>query len=423
VTLVADDLAKIDVASPKVYAEGVPHEALAALRNHDPVHWHPWPGTRGGFWLIAKHADVMAVSRDTKRFSSQIGHIALEDREPDALEARRSMIETDPPEHTRLRKIVSYAFTRNKVKEYEDYTRQNVRELLDAAMDKKEFDWVTDISEPLPVKVLVSILGLPPEDVPMLVDLTSEMAAATDEDYRPDPVKYPSEIDPRLLPFGTPAAAAVFEYGRRIGALRREHPRDDLVSRLVHSEVEGEHLDEREYMNFFQLFIFAGNETTRTGVSHGILALIEHPDQLDRLAADASLVASAVDEILRYGTPLIYFRRTATVDTEIRGVPVQAGDRVALWYLSANFDEDVFEEPMRFDVGRRPNPHTAFGRGGPHFCLGSFLARLEIGILLEEILARGVRFELTGPPVRLSSNFVNGFKSIPVRVVAPGGSD
>ena len=381
------------------------------------MHWHPWPGTRGGFWLLAKHADVVAVSRDTQRFSSQRGHIALEDREPDALAARRSMIETDPPAHTRLRRLVSDAFTRTKVREYADYTRRTVRDLLDAAIAQREFDWVTQISEPLPVTVLISILGLPHEDVPMLIELTSEMAAATDADYRPDPVKYPSEIDPRLLPFGTPAAAAVFEYGRRVGAQRREHPRDDLVSRLVHAEVEGEHLDDAEYTNFFQLFIFAGNETTRTGISHGILALMQHPDQLQRLAADPTLVPTAVDEILRYGTPLIYFRRTATRDTEIRGVPIQAGDRVALWYLSANFDEDVFEDPHRFDIGRRPNPHTAFGRGGPHFCLGSFLARLEIGILLEEMLARNVRFELSGSPVRLSSNFVNGFKSIPVRVI------
>jgi cholest-4-en-3-one 26-monooxygenase len=417
VSIVADDLANVDVASPGVYARGVPHDTLAALRRYDPVHWHPWPGTRGGFWLIAKHADVMAVSRDTRRFSSQIGHIALEDRDPEALAARQSMIETDPPEHTRLRKLVSYAFTRNKVKEYADYTRQTVSELLDSAIAMGEFDWVTEISEPLPVTVLISILGLPRGDVPLLVELTSEMAAATDIDYQPDPIRYPSDVDPRLLPFGTPAAAAVFDYGRKIGAERRAHPGDDLVSRLVHAEVDGEHLDDTEYTNFFQLFIFAGNETTRTGISQGILALMDHHDQWDRLASDPVLVPTAVEEILRYGTPLIYFRRTATIDTEIRGVPIQAGDRVALWYPSANRDEDVFDDPGEFDVGRRPNPHCAFGRGGPHFCLGSFLARLEIGILLEEILARRVRFELTGPPVRLSSNFVNGFKSIPVRVV------
>jgi cytochrome P450 len=417
VTLVQDDLAHIDVASPNVYAQGVPYKTLAALRRHDPVHWHPWPGTRGGFWLLAKHADVIAVGKDPKRFSSQVGHIALEDREPDALAARQSLIETDPPEHTRLRKLVSDAFTRTKVREYEDYTRKIVRDLLDQAIAKGEFDWVTELSEPVPVTVLISILGLPHEDIPMLIELTSEMAAATDSDYRPDPVKYPSEIDPRLLPFGTPAAHQVFEYGRKIGAERRQHPTDDLVSRLVHAEVDGERLNDTEYSNFFELFIFAGNETTRTGISQGILALMEHPDQFDRLARDPSLVPTAVDEILRYGTPIIYFRRTATLDTEIRGVPIQAGDRVAMWFLSANFDEDVFEDPQQFDVGRQPNPHTTFGRGGPHFCLGSFLARLEIRILLEEILARDVRFELTGPPVRLSSNFINGFKSLPVRVL------
>jgi cytochrome P450 len=412
-----DDLANVDVASPRVYAEGVPHEALGAIRAHDPVHWHPWTGTREGFWLLSKHADVLAVGKDPTLFSSQLGHIALEEREPDALAARQSLIETDPPAHTRLRKLVSYAFTRSKVKEYEDYTRAIVQDLLDKAIAQGEFDWVTEISEPVPITVLISILGLPQEDGPMLIELTSEMAAATDPDYRPDPDKYPTDIDPRLLPFGTPAAYYVFEYGRKIGEERRRNPTDDLVSRLVHAEVDGERLDEKEYSNFFELFIFAGNETTRTGISQGILALMQHPEEFARLEADPSLIPSGVDEILRYGTPIIYFRRTATRDAEISGVPIQAGDRVALWYVSANFDEDVFEDPQRFDVARRPNPHVTFGRGGPHFCLGSFLAQLEIRILLEEILARKVRFELTGDPVRLSSNFINGFKSLPVRVV------
>ena len=412
-----EDLANVDVASPRVYAEGVPHETLAALRGHDPVHWHPWPGTREGFWLLTKHADVLSVGKDPVCFSSQVGHIALEDRDPEQLAARQSLIETDPPDHTRLRKLVSYAFTRSKVKEYEDYTRMIVADLLDKAIAQGEFDWVTEISEPVPITVLISILGLPQEDAPMLIELTSEMAAATDPDYRPDTEKYPTDVDPRLLPFGTPAAYYVYEYGRKIGEERRKNPTDDLVSRLVHAEVDGERLDETEYSNFFELFIFAGNETTRTGISQGMLALMQHPDEFDRLEADPSLIPSGVDEILRYGTPIIYFRRTATRDTEIRGVPVQMGDRVALWYVSANFDEEVFEDPLRFDVARRPNPHVTFGRGGPHFCLGSFLAQLEIRILLEEILARKVRFELTGEPVRLSSNFINGFKSLPVRVV------
>lgn len=416
-TLVQDDLANVDVASPRVYAEGVPHETLAALRTNDPVHWHPWPGNRGGFWLLTKHADVLEVGKDPGAFSSQAGHIALEDREPDALAARQSLIETDPPAHTRLRKLVSYAFTRSKVREYEEYTRSIAQDLLDRAIAQGEFDFVTEISEPLPITVLISILGLPKEDGPYLIDLTSEMAASTDPDYVPDPDKYPTDVDPRLLPFGSPAAWHVFEYGRKMGEERRKRPTDDLVSRLVHAEVDGERLTDVEYSNFFELFIFAGNETTRTGISQGILALMEHPDELDRLEADQSLMPTAVDEILRYGTPIIYFRRTAMRDTEIQGVPIRAGDRVALWYVSANFDEEVFADPYRLDLGRQPNPHVTFGRGGPHFCLGSFLARLEIRILLEEILARKVRFELTGRPVRLSSNFINGFKSIPVRVV------
>jgi cytochrome P450 len=181
--------------------------------------------------------------------------------------------------------------------------------------------------------------------------------------------------------------------------------------------VDGERLTDPEYTNFFELFVFAGNETTRTGISQGILALMEHPDELERLAADPSLVPTAVEEILRFGTPIIYFRRTATRETEIRGTPIREGDKLALWYVSANHDEEVFADPYRLDLGRKPNDHVTFGGGGPHFCLGAFLARLEIRILLEEILARRVRFELTGPPVRLRSNFINGFKSIPVRAV------
>ena len=258
---------------------------------------------------------------------------------------------------------MTYAFTRSKVQEYEAYTRKIAQELLDRAIAQGEFDFVTEISEPLPISVLISILGLPEADAPMLIELTSEMAAATDPDYRPDPEKYPTDVDPRLLPFGTPAAWHVFEYGRKIGQKRLRHPTDDLVSRLVHAEVDGERLTDTEYRSFFQLFIFAKNETTRTGISQGILALMEHPDEFDRLAADPSLMQTAVDEILRYRTPLIYFRRTDPRHRDPRR-PDPAGDRVALWYVAANFDEAVFPDPYRFDVGRHPNPHVTFGRGG-----------------------------------------------------------
>lgn len=416
-TVVQDDVAHVDVASPAVYEQGVPHEALAELRAHDPVHWHPWPGKGGGFWLLTKHADVVAAGKDGATYSSGIGHISLEDREPDQLEARRSLIETDPPAHTRLRKIVSSAFTPRKVREYEDYTREIAGRLLDRAIEAGEFDFVTEISEPLPIQVIVSILGVPAEDSALMVELSNELASATDPDYVPDPVKYPSIVEPRLLPFGTPAAWEIFEYGRRLGEERRRNPTGDLVSRLVCAEVDGERLSDTEYCNFFQLFVFAGNETTRTAISQGMLALMENPGELDRLDADRSLMPAAVEEIIRWSTPVIMFRRTATRDTAMRGVSIREGDKVALWYISANFDEEVFADPFRFDVGRRPNDEVSFGGGGPHFCLGAFLARLEIRVLLEEILARNVRFEQTAPHARLRSNFLNGMKSMPVRAL------
>ncbi len=414
----APDLSTIDVASPSVYARGVPHADLALLREHDPVHWHPYRGRKDGFWLLTKHADVVAVGKDPKTFSSHIGHISLEERTPEQIEARTSMIEMDPPEHTRLRRFVSSAFTPKKVKAYTDYTRAVVNEVLDTALAKSEFDWAREVSEPIPVNVLIAILGLPREDTPWIIEAVTEMAMSTDLDYEPDFERWPSDIPRHLLPFDTPASLHVFEYGRKIGALRRADPADDLVTRLVTTEVNGERLNDFEYCNFFQLFIFAGNETTRTGISHAIVQLAGNPDQYERILADPGLARSATEEILRVATPVIYFRRTATRDTEIRGVSIERGDRVAMWYLSANHDEEVFEDPLRFDVGRKANPQVAFGGGGPHFCLGAFLARLEIQVLLEEMARRRVRVELAGDPVRIRSNFVNGFKSIPVRVVS-----
>jgi cytochrome P450 len=220
-----------------------------------------------------------------------------------------------------------------------------------------------------------------------------------------------------LLPFNSPASYALFQYARRIGEERRKNPTDDLVSRLVHAEVDGDRLTDAEYTNFFQLMVFAGNETTRTAISQAMLALMESPEQLDRLYTDPSLIPTAVEELIRWASPVMYFRRTATRDTEIRGVPIAEGDKVVMWYVSANYDEEVYEEPYRLDVGRTPNDELSFGGGGPHYCLGAFLARLELKILLEEIIERNVRFELTGSPKRLRSNFVNGIKSMPVRVV------
>lgn len=410
------DLASIDVASQELYERGVPHEEFRLLREHDPVHWHPWDWRGGGFWALTKHADVTQVSKDPETFSSAAGHIYLWDLEPDALEARRSLIETDGPAHARLRRIVSSAFTPKKVRDYEAYTREIAQELLDRTLEQGEFDWVEGVAAPLPINVIVSILGIPDEDAPMMIDLSNHLAEGT-SDIPLDPDAYGNTTPLRLLPFNSPASHALFEYGRRIGEERRRNPKDDLVSRLVHAEVDGDRLTDAEYTNFFQLMVFAGNETTRTAISQGMLALAENPDQFERIFDEPEIAETAVEELIRWASPVMYFRRTATRDAEIRGVPIAAGDKVVMWYISANYDEEVFEDPHRLDLGRTPNEQASFGAGGPHYCLGAFLARLEIRVLLEEIRARNVRFELAGEPKRLRSNFVNGLESMTVRVV------
>jgi cytochrome P450 len=412
----AADLASIDVASQELYERGVPHEEFRLLREHDPVHWHPWDWRGGGFWALTKHADVTQVSKDPETFSSAAGHIYLWDLEPDALEARRSLIETDGAAHARLRRIVSSAFTPKKVRDYESYTREIAQELLDGVVARGEFDWVEGIAAPLPINVIVSILGIPDEDAPMMIDLSNHLAEGT-SDIPLDPNAYGNTTPLRLLPFNSPASHALFEYGRKIGEERRRDPKDDLVSRLVHAEVDGDSLTDAEYTNFFQLMVFAGNETTRTAISQGMLALMEHPDEFERIFREPELTDTAVEELIRWASPVMYFRRTATRDTELRGERIAEGDKVVMWYVSANYDEEVFDDPYRLDLGRMPNEQASFGAGGPHYCLGAFLARLEIRILLEEIRARNVRFELAGEPKRLRSNFVNGLESMPVRVV------
>jgi cholest-4-en-3-one 26-monooxygenase len=415
--VVREDLSSIDIASPEIYEQGVPHERFRLLRERDPVHWHPWSWSGGGFWAITKYDDVVAISKDSETFSSAKGHIYLWELDDEALEVRRSLIETDPPDHSRLRRIVSSAFTPRKVKDYEEFTRTIVGDLLEAALAEGEVDLVEALSAPLPINVLVSILGVPEGDAPYMIELTDHLVEGTSD--RPlDPSAYGNTTPLHLLPFNSPASWALFEYGRRIGEERRKNPADDLVSRLVQADVDGDRLSDVEYTNFFQLLVFAGNETTRTGISQGMLALMEHPGELERLADDPSLVPTAVEEILRFGSPVMYFRRTVMRDTEIRGVPVREGEKVVMWYVSANYDEEVFEDPYRFDVGREgPRESTSFGGGGAHYCLGAWLARLELRILLEEMLKRKLRFELNGRPRRIRTNFVNGIESMPVRVV------
>lgn len=406
----------VDLADPDTFLNGIPHEFFARKRREEPVFWHPEPTPRSGFWAVTRFDDVVTMSKDWRTYSSQLGHVGLEELEPDELEARQSMLETDPPRHTRLRRIVSPLFTPRAVAQYEDYARELALEVLDAALEHEEFDFLEEIAEPFPINVLVRILGAPAEDAPHLVELGDRMIANTDPDLADLVVDKEDTSEFRLYPFRSPAALELFEYGHELAAKRRASPEDDLVTKLVHAEVDGDRLTEREFDNFFTLLVIAGNETTRQGLAHSMLAMIERPDQMELLKRDPSLGSIAVEEFIRWATPVLQFRRTATEETELGGAQIRAGDKVVMWYASANFDEKAFSDPYRLDITREPNDHASFGTGGPHHCLGAYLARLEIRVMFEQLLPRLDSIELTGPISRIRSNFVHGLKGMPVRV-------
>jgi cytochrome P450 len=417
VSIPTEELSRVDLVTPELWEERVLHDEFALLRREDPVHWHEELAPNHGFWAITKHEDVVAVSKNPQVFSSGEGLTMLEEVEPESLEKRRSLIDSDAPLHQHLRRVVSPLFTPKAIAAHEAFARATAAGLLDTATARSEFDWVLDVAEPLPITVLLNILGVPPEDADRLITLSNQMIAIDDPDYAPDYDSLPPGVDPKDLPFGSPASYHVFEYGRQIGEERRVHPTEDLVSRLIHSEVDGDRLTPLEYCNMFQILILAGNETTRTTLTHGMKAFIDNPDQWELLRAQPELMDKAVEEIIRWATPVLYMRRTALEDTELRGREIAKGDKVVMWYMSANYDEDVFADPHAFDITRHPNPHLGFGGGGPHFCLGAWLARLQIRVMFEECLARDLRLESNGSVRRVRSNFVNGVKSMPVRAV------
>jgi cytochrome P450 len=413
-----DDLARIDIAGPDVYERGIPHREFALLRAHDPVHWHPWNWTGNGFWAVTTKADLTAVTRDQETFTSE-QHTMLIELTPVAQEKRRSLIETDGEAHARLRKLVAAPFRLIRMESYEDATRAILDELLDEVVNNGDVDLVPKLSEPFPIRVIVSILGIDRADGDYLVHLSNQLVEGT-TDRVLDPTAYGNTTPLEMLPFNSPAAHALFEFGRNLGQERRKCPADDLVSTLVNAEIDGDSLSDSEYCNFFQLLVFAGNETTRTAISNGLLALMQNPDQLELLKRDPSLIHQAVNELIRYATPVLHMRRTATRDTELNGKHIAKDDKVVMWYASANFDESVFPNPLKFDITRPLRPeHTSFGSFGIHHCLGAPLARLEVRILLEQLINRNIHLEQLGDPVRMRSNFVNGVLSLPCRFTTP----
>lgn len=406
---------RADITSHDTYLRGFPHAAFHHLRSEDPVAWIE-EADGSGFWAISRHADVIEVSRDYKRFSAARG-IRIEQMDDEELEARRTMMEHDPPEHTRLRRLVQPGFTPKVVATYEAAFRQLVNIVLDDVLPLGEFDFVTEIARELPIRMLCRLVGVPEDDAGKLVFWGDQMISNADPEYTPVIIDKVDTEEYRLLPFRSPAALEVFRYAEEMALERRRQPKDDIITTLLTAEPDGEPLTDLEFKNFFTLMMVAGNETTRHTISHALIFLDDHPDELAWWRDDIrGRSESATEEILRASSVTMHFRRTATQDTEIRGVPIANGDRVVIWYTSANYDSDVFTDPFVLDLARHPNPHITFGTGR-HVCLGASLARLEVRVFFEELLERVSGFEV-GEPDRLRSNFIAGVKHLPVSVRA-----
>jgi len=396
----------INLLDRDVFANGVPHEWFTYLRAHHPVFRHPEPHGPG-FWVLSKHADVRAVSRDPVTYSSDQdrgGVTPLEEPETPIADAGvKVLIAMDPPEHTRYRKLVSHGFTPRMMKMLEPHVRELAARILDRAIAKGSCDFVVDVAAQLPVEVIAELIGVPREDRHKIFDWTNRLIGEEDPEY------FVGADQMRQ------AQVEMFMYVRELCEQRRSEPRDDIMTELLQAEMDGDKLTDLELNAFFMFLSAAGNETTRNAASHGLQAFLENPGEYDKLVQDPErLIGSATEEILRWASPVMYLRRNVTADTELRGQALRAGDKVSVWYASANRDEDIFDDPFRFDIERQPNEHVAFGGGGPHFCLGASLARMELRVLFEELTRRVPVLRTLGPPVPLRSNIVAGIKHLPV---------
>ncbi len=387
------------------YGKASPLEFLCRLQAEDPVHWHEAGGEYGpGFWVVTKYEDVLAVSRDAATYRSGSGFL-MEQMMPGT---EHLLINQDAPGHTRNRMLIARAFTPKVVRSLEPYVRKATVDLLERARAMGEFDFVREIAAELPLTVIADLIGVPQEDRHRVFDWSNRMMGRFDPEYQQSSGDAIAQADA--------AAIELFEYAQAMAEDHLANPRDDLVTTLLTADAEGEKLTAEEYNYFVLLLAVAGNETTRNLISGGMLSLFEHQDQRRRVADDRALVPSAVEEMLRWVSPVRYFRRTVANDTQLRGVPISAGDKLTIWYGAANRDPDVFDDPWTFDVSRAPNEHVAFGGRGPHYCLGASLAQLEINVMFEELFERLPNLEQAGAAEMLASSLINGIKHLPVRV-------
>jgi cytochrome P450 len=399
-TLATDE---INPASFDFWLRDDVHGAFARLRRERPVAWHQHPDSGRGFWSLSRYDDVAAATRGWETFSSAYGIQAMMDpEEMQRLTAIRSMISTDPPKHTKLRSVVNRGFTPKVVARAEESVRQRARQIVDTIAPKGEVEFVSEVAAVLPVAIICDMVGVPEADRPRLLDLTNRLLGGGDAEFggTKDSLREAGE--------------QMRDYGLWLGRQRLAHPENDLATTLVHAEVDGEAMPPEDLGPFFLLLVAAGNETTRNAISHGLWALTQYPEEKRRWLEDLDGRAmTAAEEIVRWASPVLHMRRTLTRDVTFAGTDMRKGDKVAMWYVSANRDEAIFPDPYRFDVTRAPNEQGAFGTGGAHFCLGAHLARREVIVMFTELLSRLPDIEATAPPERLRSNFIHGVKRLP----------
>lgn len=406
----------ISLAALDLFAHGAPWDLFADLRANDPVNWNDEDAPQSGFWSVMRYHDIVKVLRDPDTFTSE-RFTNLEEVDAEQEEARRSLLETDGQRHRALRRLLQGQFTPPAVAHYETFLRGLTATTLDNAFAKGEFDFVEEVAADFPIQVLAKLLGVPESDTGQLIEWGNRMVGFDDPEHADVLINSPESEQYKNVPFRSPAALEVFAYGDELARQRRGKDGTDLVSVLVNTEMtDGIPLSERDFHTNFLLLVVAGNETTRHTISHTMKNLIEHPDQLVRLQENPDLIPWAVEEFLRYASPVYHFRRTATRDVEFGDQMIREGQKVVPWFASGNRDTDVFDRPNTFDVTRTPNEHMTFGRGGPHMCLGNALARIELRVMFEDLISRIDRVEQTAPVDYLRSNFVHGIKRMPVRV-------
>jgi cytochrome P450 len=393
----------INLINPEYFAaHGHPWDQYEWLRANAPVFWHDEPDGPG-FWAITKYDDIRAISRTPKTFSSYETGVMLPDPDPMGLYAQRlMMLNMDPPQHDRFKLLVSRGFTPKNAPLLRPRIEELAREIVDAAMQKGSCDFVSEIAGRLPSGLIAELMGMPREDGERLYNLT-EIMHTNDDAIAPPEVKM-AAIGEMLL------------YGQSVADKKRKAPGDDLATILVNAEVDGDRLTDEEFQWFFLLLVNAGGDTTRNLLAAGLQLLFDHPNQRAKLMSNVDgHLATAIEEMLRFSSPVSHFKRTVMEDTTIRGQHIKAGERVVMFYGSANRDEDVFANPNTFDITRDPNPHVAFGAGGPHLCLGMHVARVELAVMFKELLTRMPNVEANGDFARMHSSFIAGIHSMPVK--------